>query len=123
MAMVNQFVSNLPSCKYIFTTGKVAHFVQGIYRTADKKEVAELTADIEAGHPHISFGAERLVDTAKLDPMAALREKIIAEYVANEKAATNTANDMGTEGASRPASPAGMQTSAKVVVAASSNSK
>jgi hypothetical protein len=123
MAIVNQYFCTLPSSQYVFKTGKVAAFIGGTYRTDIETECAELDAEIKTGHPHIYVTDEKTVDTTKLDPMANLKEKIIADYLATQARAVDPANDMGTETAASQGV-SGMQTSVKTVnIAAKSNSK
>lgn len=98
MTTLNVFQATMPSVNYVFGSGKVAVFIQGFYRTAVQWEIEELEREIANGHPHIHRPAkeeDRVVESALLDPMAALRAKIIAEYKAAELAATNPDRDMG----------------------------
>jgi len=92
----NKFCSNLPSSKYVFRSGKVAHFVGGQYLTTVKSEIEELNDEIEAGHPHIYVdSAEVTVDSESLDPLAKLRKSIIDQYIKDQAKAVNPDNDMG----------------------------
>lgn len=123
MNIVNQYFSTFPSCQYVFKSGKVAAFIGGIYRTNIKSEIEELDSEIAEGHPNLYVTEEKTVDTTKLDPLANLKEKIIADYIAAQAKAVDPTNDMGTESTS-PGKPAGMQTSAGTVnLASKSNSK
>lgn len=100
------FKCTIPSCNFIFSNGKPAIFVQGVYRTAVDWEIAELEKEVASGHPHVYIDAkEREIDSEMVDPMNALRAKIIAEYKATMEAATNPDNDMGksAQGAVIPA--------------------
>lgn len=91
------FKATLPSINYVFKNGKPAIFVSGKFITAIPAEVAELKAEIEAGHPHIYIDAkEAEIAAAAIDPMAGLRAQIEAEIMAKMAAATNPENDMGT---------------------------
>jgi len=90
----------------VFANGKPAIFVSGVYRTDIDWEIAELDKEVKSGHPHIYVdSAEATIESEMVDPMNALRAKIIAEFVASQEAATNPDNDMGksTQGAVIPA--------------------
>lgn len=90
------FKATLPSINYVFKNGKPAIFVSGKFITSVPAEVAELKAEIEAGHPHIYIDAkEAEIAAAAIDPMAGLRAQIEAEIMAKMAAATNPENDMG----------------------------
>lgn len=54
MAIVNQYQSTVPSIRFVFKSGVVAHFINGRYRTSKAEEVAELNSEIAAGNIHIS---------------------------------------------------------------------
>lgn len=98
MSTLKVFKAHLPSINYIFTNGKPAIFVQGVYRTDSEWEILELEREIKLGHPHLYIDPlETEVDSEMIDPMNALRHKIIAEYKAEEAAkAGNPDRDMGT---------------------------
>lgn len=107
MATLRVFKATLPSINYIFKNGKPAIFVQGVYTTDVPFEIEEFEAEIAARHPHIFIdSAMREIDSAAVDPIAALREKIIAEYKATMANATSLDNDRGSsaQGALKPAS-------------------
>lgn len=97
MATLRVFKCTIPSVNFIFANGKAAIFQYGVYRTNMEWEISELEKEIAAGHPHIYIdAAEREIDSEMVDPMNALRAKIIAEYVAAQEAAIDPSNDMGT---------------------------
>ena len=97
MSTLRVFKATLPSVNYIFKNGKPAIFVNGMYTTDVPFEIEELDAEISTRHPHIFIDESmREIDSAKVDPIAALREKIIAEYKATMAAATSMDNDRGT---------------------------
>jgi hypothetical protein len=82
---------------YIFKNGKPATFVSGRFITDIPSEIAELDEEVAAKHPFIFIDpAEKEIDSEKLDPMAGLRERIIAEYLARQAEVTNPTNDMGS---------------------------
>ena len=96
MTILRVFKSAIPSINYIFPSGKVAAFQFGVYRTDIKDEIEHLENEIRLGHPQIFIDeAEREIDSELVDPIHALRAKIIAEYVAQQEAASNPDNDMG----------------------------
>lgn len=114
MAKFHQFCANLPSCKYIFKSGKVANFVGGKYVTTIDSEIAELEEEIKFGHPHIFVDAnERTVESEKADPLAAIKKKAIEEYLAAQAKAVDPNNDMGNTVGGNSAV-AGIQTSQTV---------
>jgi len=80
------YKNRLPSCHYVFKDGSQATFVNGEYKTANEYEVQQLDAEVKRGHPHIFIDKTNAVVSSKLDadPMAALREKIRAEIIAEQ---------------------------------------
>ena len=95
--MFSVFKSTIPSINYIFGNGKPAPFINGRFCTNIPAEVMELTNEVRLGHPHIYIDKEDAVATTEfLDPMANLREKIIAEYLEAQMAASDPTNDRGT---------------------------
>lgn len=83
----------LPSCHYVFKDGSQATFVAGEYKTANPYEIEQLDAEVRRGHPHIYIDKTKAIVSAKLDadPMAALRDKIRAEILAE-----SAPKDMGS---------------------------
>jgi len=101
MALLHVFKNSIPSCNYIFGSpeiaGKVAVFVSGVYRTDVTAEIEELQKEVALGHPHIYVDSnETTIDSVYLDPMVALREKIISEYLAAQTQAVDPTNDRGS---------------------------
>ena len=97
MTTLRVFKSTIPSVNFIFANGKPAIFQQGVYRTDVEWEIAELEKEVLAKHPHIFIDEkEREIDSEMVDPMNALRAKIISDYLAAQEKATNPMNDMGT---------------------------
>jgi hypothetical protein len=118
---VNLFFSVIPSCQYVFKSGKIASFVSGRYSTHIASEVEELNAEIAAGHPHlfVKKGEEKVL-VADLDPVSALRKKFFAEFQAAQAAAIDPENDMGSSSTATT----GMQTSKTIgTITAGSKSK
>lgn len=96
MAELTVFKSHAPVMGYVFKAGKSIHFMNGIYATAAKDEIEELTAECENGHPNFYIDPEmKTIDSTMLDPMAVLREQIRKEELAKILAARNPENDMG----------------------------
>lgn len=90
------FKNSLGNCRYTFKDGKDANFLNGEYITDSAKEVEELQAEVDARHPHIYVDAARAtVTTDKIDPLAEIRAKAIADYKAEMAAALLKTNDMG----------------------------
>jgi hypothetical protein len=105
MATLKLFKACLPSVNYVFRNGKPGIFVNGRYATSIPEEIEELTAEINAGHPHLFIDAEESeIDSEKVDPIQALRASIEKEIRAQMAAATNPENDMG-ESAQGPVVP------------------
>lgn len=105
------FKCAVPSCKYLFQDGHAAYFTDGRYATQDEKEIEELEAEIKAKHPHIYIDAnEKEADAAILDPMSALKKRIIEDYLKEQTDAAKV-NDLGTSGTDAGAG-AGMTNSA-----------
>lgn len=97
MAIAKIFKATMPSVNYIFKNGKPAIFVHGKFATALEYEIAELEAEITAGHPHIFIDpAECEIDSNALSPIEALTAKIREEVMAEMARATQMTNDMGT---------------------------
>lgn len=96
MATFKVFKSRIPSCNYVFAKGKAAAFVSGRYVTGSAEEIAELEQEILSGHPHLYVDpADAETDSTVQDPLSALREKIISEYLAAQAIATDPSRDMG----------------------------
>ena len=107
MTTLTVFKSTVPSITFIFANGKPAHFVQGTYRTAVDWEISALTAEVTQGHPHLFIdAAEKTIESDMIDPMNALRAKIIADYLEEQARALNPSNNPGDseQGSVKPAS-------------------
>lgn len=95
MTILNVYKSTQNGISYIFANGKRAVFIANRYCTDVAAEIAEFEKEI-SGHPHIYVDpAETKIDSEMLDPMKALRAKIIAEYEAEKARATAPGNDTG----------------------------
>jgi hypothetical protein len=77
------FKSTIGSCRYYFSNGSAAVFsVEGRFATAKENEIAELEAEVKAGHPHIYVDPkEATSETVEQDPMESLKKRIIEEYM------------------------------------------
>lgn len=92
--MFHKFCSSIPSCRFIFKSGKTAHFVCGQYATQQEDEIEELNAEIKKGHPHFYIDVnEKTIESDKIDPLAHLKKKIIDEFLEGQRNALN--KDMG----------------------------
>jgi len=106
------FKSTIPSISYLYKDGVSAVFQFGVHRTADEKRIAELEAEINAGHPHIYIDpAEREIDEDMINPENVLRAKLRAEILAELQDPTR---DMGsyTPQELKPSSTADISTAA-----------
>src|SRR6267378_753873 len=121
MSMKNLYKSRLPVCIYLFANGKPAVFAEGKYATNHPDEVEALNKEVAYGHPHIYIDAEESeIDSKYQDPMEAIRARIISDYIAQQAAATNPANDRGTTDMTEKLK--GISTSATVAAHASGSS-
>lgn len=106
MATLHVFKSTLPYVNYVFTDGKVAHFMGGTYLTSSQKEIDELNKEIADGHPVISVDSAQItVESDMLDPVKALktklREEILAELAIETAKAQDPNRDLGTSDQAR----------------------
>lgn len=88
--LYHQFSSTIKSCRMVMPDGRGISFVNGVYTTDREDEIVFLKTEIKNRHPHISEGAQLTAED--LDPMAALKRKIIEDYE-REKA---LGRDMGS---------------------------
>lgn len=82
---LHEFHMSADTVRYIFKSGKIAHFHGGVYRTESESEAKELKDEIAAGIGAIwqNKGTE-IVDSDDIDPIAVFKRKVIAEYEANK---------------------------------------
>jgi len=98
------FYSTISSCRYAFLSGKIAHFMGGVYRTDDMQEIEELANEVDKGHPIIFVDPNRISEEINVDPLADMknkireeeRQKLLEELNQNQNAAMNM-NLGGTE--------------------------
>jgi len=96
---VKLFKNRLLSCKYIFSDGTAANFINGKYATANEGEIAELESQIRRGHQYLYVDAnESTVDYDITDPLASLRKKFFDEFQQQQAiaAANIDGRDLGT---------------------------
>lgn len=119
MAIKKVFFSHLKSCVYMFKNGKPAYFINGEYHTDVPVEIDELTAECDQGNPAYFINPEKKeIDTAA-DPLEHLKQKVIAEYLAAQAAASDPTNDRGSTETTK----INVQTTDKLIGSASSDSK
>ncbi len=81
------FMNSLLNCRFSFKDGTEAIFLNGEFYTDNEEQIKELLHEIKLGHPFISqIAGKEIVDTAFVDPMEAIRAKVIAEYEAQQAA-------------------------------------
>jgi hypothetical protein len=96
---VRLYKNRLLSCKYIFSDGTTANFVNGKYATANDGEISELETQIKKGHQYLYVDSnETTVDYDITDPLASLRKKFFDEFQAQQATAAANINgrDLGT---------------------------
>ena len=97
MATLRVYKSTVPSIVYICKNGKPCNFIQGVYRTDIEAEIQELDAEIALKHPQLYIDSnEREIDSELVDPVAALRASIIADYLATQAKVTDPEHNMGS---------------------------
>lgn len=86
MTIKQVFCNTIPSCRFVFTNGVVAEFVAGEYHTDDEVQIKELQAEVDRKHPGLFRNPAKLeVDTDAIDPIEAIKQKAIAEFIAEQK--------------------------------------
>lgn len=96
---VKLFKNRLLSCKFIFSDGTTANFINGKYATANESEIGELEREIKKGHQYLYVdSSETTVDYDINDPLASLRKKFFGEFQKQqaEAAANIDGRDLGT---------------------------
>jgi hypothetical protein len=97
MTEMTLFKSHAQVMGYAFKSGKVVHFMNGVYATNSKVEIEELTTECENGHPvYYIDPKQKTVDSEMLDPMAVLRAQIREEERIKLINATSIHRDMGS---------------------------
>ena len=92
------YKATLPSINYIFKNGKPAIFVRGRFSTNIRAEIAELDAEIAAGHPHLFVDKDEpiVAEPTTNEMLAGLRAQWEAEFRAKMAEANQLSNDRGT---------------------------
>lgn len=88
------YANSMMNCKYTFTWGKDAPFINGEYATNQVAEVEELNNEIAMGNPFISFKCTR--KELYSDPHADIKAKAVADYLANQARALDGTKDGGS---------------------------
>lgn len=100
------FKCSLPSTNYVFKNGKPAVFQNNRFCTANPAEIAELQAEIDAGHPHLYIDQNEVEIEARLvNPVEAMKDRIIREYLEEQAKQLNQAANVSTS-AQVPVTPA-----------------
>ena len=108
----HQYFSTRPILNIITTLGKKIRFVAGVYITDNEHEIEFLDKEIKQGHPMIYVKkGDEVVGAEALDPMAAIKAKIIAEHEAAKAAQADPKRDMGNTSTPKGA---GLQTTAGI---------
>jgi len=86
--MYHSYKSGMQSMKMITNSGRRIHFINHRFITDNEEEIEYLDAELAKGNTFFSAGDK--VSSVDADPMAALKEKMkkeaIAEYLAKEQA-------------------------------------
>lgn len=92
----NQYFATRPKISIVMPSGKRIYFQGGQYITNAQDEIEFLDAEVKLGHSmiYVKKGAE-VVTQEQLDPLLAIKEKAIAEYLAKQKAQQDPTRDMG----------------------------
>lgn len=92
----HQYFATRPRISIIMPSGERIHFQAGQYVTDNEKEIKFLDEQVAARHPmiYVKKGAET-VTAEQLDPLQAVKEKAIAEYLAKQQAQQDPSRDMG----------------------------
>jgi len=97
----HQFFSSRPKISITMPNGNRIYFVAGTYVTDNEAEIEFLNDQIRQGHQMIGVKkGQETVTQDQLDPLAAIKEKAIAEYLAKQAEQQNPNRDMGRTDAS-----------------------
>ena len=123
MANLAKFTSSRANVIFVTSKGVSVAFVgiQGFVPEVDRATIAELIAEADAGHPHISYDKDDfLIDEAALaDPLFLMKERWLAEQKAEQEAnqGKDTSGDGVDTSGAKPAS------TADLIAKAQSNAK
>lgn len=96
MSQYHQYFSTRPRISMVLPSGDRISFVAGQYITDKEKEIEYLDEQVKAGHPMIYVKKGNEVVTAEqLDPLAAVKAKAIADYMAQQERQQDPSRDMG----------------------------
>ena len=92
----HQYFSTRPKISIITPAGTRIAFAAGQYVTDVSAEIDYLNEQVAAGHPmiYVKKGSET-VTKEQLDPLAAVKAKAIAEYLAQQEKQQDPSRDMG----------------------------
>lgn len=86
-----QYFCTRPKLGIIMPNGKRIAFVAGYYVTSDEEEIKFLDGEVKLKHPMIYVKAgQEVVTKEQLDPLNAIKEKIIKEHEAAKAAGGST---------------------------------
>jgi hypothetical protein len=92
----HQYFSSRPKISITMPNGNRIYFVAGTYVTDNESEVEFLNEQIKHNHPMIFIQkGKETVTQEQLDPLAAIKEKVIAEYLSKQAEQQNPNRDMG----------------------------
>jgi len=92
----HQYFSARPKISITMPNGNRIYFQAGNYVTDNESEIEFLDEQVKLGHPIISVQkGKELITQEQLDPLAAVKAKAIAEYVAKQTAQQDPSRDMG----------------------------
>jgi hypothetical protein len=82
------FYHAIPSCRMVTETGRVLTFADFRHITDVEEDIEFLQKELANNNPFLSIKkGEEIMTSSQLDPMKALRAKIIAEYEAEQTTA------------------------------------
>jgi hypothetical protein len=120
----NQYFSTRPKLSITMPQGGRIYFVAGHYATDNEDEITFLDEQIRAKHPMIYVKAtEKTVTSEQLDPMAAIRKKIIEEHEAKKAEQADPNRNMGSSIQDVSASITTTKTIAPIIAGSKSGSK
>ena len=97
MATLTLFKSKAPVMGYAFRSGKVIHFVAGLYATSIPSEITELTEVCQDSPTFYIDSDQKEIAEEAMNPVAVLKAQLRAEILAEQLAATGDVNrNLGT---------------------------
>ena len=96
MSQLHQYFATRPKISIVMPNGNRISFIAGSYITDDENEIKFLDDQIKDKHPMIFVKkGEETVTKEQLDPLAAVKEKVIADYLAKQKEQQDPSRDFG----------------------------